>query len=248
MITSQDDFNLTDANFFATGDPYDLFRRLRAEDPVHLTKGKLRRSFWSVTKHEDALSVYRRASTDFGNCAGSSLPAGPEVEAAFTAADGSLKPPGAGLMMVASDGGLHQGLRKAFNRIFLPRAVARYEESGRKLVAKSSTRCCRAAECDFVSEVATQTADGDHLRNDEDPTPGLELMFDWANMAMGAEDPEYQVGARPRDPENVWLWQYLRLLPEAGMERRGGPGERPDGHYRQWRSQGRPLHRRGDRA
>jgi cytochrome P450 len=224
MITSQDDFNLTDANFFATGDPYELFRRLRAEDPVHLTKGKLRRSFWSVTKHEDALSVYRRASTDFGNCAGSSLPTGPEVEAAFTAADGSLKPPGAGLMMVASDGGLHQGLRKAFNRLFLPRAIKQFEDSGRRLVSEIIDEVLPRGRCEFVSEVASRLPMVIICEMMDIPRKDWQLMFDLVNRVMGPEDPEYQVGGSAAETrQNAWMQAFDYCL-KLALERRGGSG------------------------
>jgi hypothetical protein len=48
-------YALTDPAFFAAGDPHSIWRRLRAEDSLDLTRGRINTPFWSVTKHEDAL-------------------------------------------------------------------------------------------------------------------------------------------------------------------------------------------------
>ena len=57
MITKQDDINLTDAHFFAKGDIHDLFKRMRADDPVHWTQGQLKRASGEVfgSKHSRLL-------------------------------------------------------------------------------------------------------------------------------------------------------------------------------------------------
>jgi cytochrome P450 len=52
------DLNFTDPTFFATGDPHALWRRLRAEDPVHLTQTSYGRSYWSVTRLPEVRTVY----------------------------------------------------------------------------------------------------------------------------------------------------------------------------------------------
>jgi len=41
-----EDEQLTDQDFFATGDPHALWKQLRREDPVHWTEGKLSFGFW----------------------------------------------------------------------------------------------------------------------------------------------------------------------------------------------------------
>lgn len=122
MITHQDDINLTDPQFFARGDFHGLFKRMRAEDPVHWTQGRLKRGFWSLFKYEDAFTVYRGASQSFSNArSGVGLPSSPEIEAADAAAP-ERSP--RNKMLVMSDGELHRDFRKAFNAMFLPRAVS----------------------------------------------------------------------------------------------------------------------------
>jgi cytochrome P450 len=53
------DFDLTDPECFARRDFHPVFKRLRKEDPIHWTQGRLKRGFWSITRYEDALTVYR---------------------------------------------------------------------------------------------------------------------------------------------------------------------------------------------
>src|SRR5271166_4138446 len=55
------EFDLTDPECFATQDPHPVFKRLRAEDPIHWTTGRISRGFWSITRYEDVLTVYRDA-------------------------------------------------------------------------------------------------------------------------------------------------------------------------------------------
>jgi hypothetical protein len=43
---------------------------------------------------------------------------------------------GAGQMMVMTDPPLYDAMRRAFNRLFLPRAVGVYDDPGRRLVAE----------------------------------------------------------------------------------------------------------------
>src|SRR5713226_2188988 len=53
------DHSLTDLDFFVSGNPDQIWRELRANDPIHWTERNGKTGFWSITKHEDALSVYR---------------------------------------------------------------------------------------------------------------------------------------------------------------------------------------------
>ena len=57
------DHSLTDLDFFVNGNPDEIWRDLRANDPVHWTERNGRAGFWSITKYEDALAVYRDPMT-----------------------------------------------------------------------------------------------------------------------------------------------------------------------------------------
>jgi cholest-4-en-3-one 26-monooxygenase len=220
MITHQDDVNLTDAHFFAKGDIYELFRRMRAEDPVHWTQGLLSHGFWSLFKHEDAYTVYRGASEYFSNGKNSvGLPSSPEVEAA-------VKPESLGTdrMLVASDSELHRDFRKAFNAMFLPRAIKQYEDSGRKLVLEILDEVMPRGRCEFVTEVATRLPMAIICDMMAIPRQDWQLMFDLVNQAMGPEDPEYQVESTAAQTRNRAWAQAVGYCVKTALARRGGPG------------------------
>jgi len=220
MITGQDDINLTDAHFFAGGDVHGLFKRMRAADPVHWTRGSLKRGFWSIFKHADAYTVYRGASALFANGEfGVALPTGPEVEAA-------LEPEkiGCNKMLVFSDGELHGAFRKAFNPLFLPRAIRQFEASGRALAAEIIDAVVPRGRCEFVTEVATRLPMAIICEMMKIPRQDWGLMFDLVNQAMGPEDPEYQVGSSPAETRaNAWA-QAVTYCARLALERRGGVG------------------------
>ncbi len=221
MITHQDDINLTDAHFFAKGDIHDVFRRMRAADPVHWTQGLLKHGFWSVFKHEDAYTVYRGASEYFSNGKNSvGLPSGPEVEAAVTA-----EQLGADRMLVASDGELHRDFRKSFNSLFLPRAIKQYEASGHTLVNEILEDVLPRGRCEFVTEVATRLPMTIAFDMMDIPRSDWPLMTDWVNRAMGPEDPEYQVGSAAQTRQNAW-GSAVEYCIRACHQRRGS--SKPD--------------------
>ena len=217
MITRQDDINLTDSHFFVRGDIHDLFGRMRAADPVHWTQGLLKRGFWSVFKHEDAYTVYRGASDYFSNGRFSvGLPSSPEIEAV-------VKPEeqGSNRMLVASDGELHRDFRKAFNAMFLPRAIRQYEGSGRKLVNEILDDILPRGRCEFVTEVATRlpmTIAFDMMAIARSDWP---LMTDLVNQAMGAEDPEYQIDSSAVATRDKAWGQAVGYCIKSALERRG---------------------------
>jgi cytochrome P450 len=216
MITHQDDINLTDVHFFAKGDIHDLFRRMRAEDPVHWTQGLLKRGFWSIFKHEDAYTVYRGASEYFSNGKFSvGLPSSPEVEAISPDLVGSNK------MLVASDGELHRDFRKAFNSMFLPRAIKQYEGSGRALVNEILDDILPKGRCEFVTEVATRLPMAIICDMMAIPRKDWGLMFDLVNQAMGPEDPEYKVGSSAAETRNKAWGDAVRYCTELALSRRG---------------------------
>src|SRR5260370_41175966 len=140
---------LTDPAFFATEDPYAIWRRLRAEDPVHWTMGKLSFGFWSVTRHEDALAVYCDGETFSNQLSTNVLPASVETEALMDEGGG-------GETLSMTDDPLHGPMRRAFNRLFLPAAVARFEERGRRLVDRLIDQLRPRGQRDLVTDIALQ--------------------------------------------------------------------------------------------
>src|SRR5260370_29314078 len=171
------DHQLTDPGFFATGDPKAALRRLRAEDPVHWTQGALSRGFWSVTRYADVMAVAIDPRTFSSERGGITLPSSPQME--------QLSPQamGCGESMIMTDPARHIAMRKAFNRLFLPRAVAVHEASGRKLVAEMLGEVLPRGECDMVVDVAVKLPMAFICETMGIPRKDWQRMNTWGNMA-----------------------------------------------------------------
>jgi cholest-4-en-3-one 26-monooxygenase len=212
------DCALTDPGFFVDQDPHPLWQHLRREDPVHWTEG-LVRGFWSVTRYDDIVAVFREPNL-FTSMRGLVLPSSREME--------EITPEmvGAGQMMIMTDPPLHTAMRRAFNRLFLPRAVGVYDDPGRKLVAEILDAALDRGTCDFVVEVAARLPMAFICEIMGIPRGDWEDMFTWGNMALGFEDAEYQVESgsamETRQQGAVNLGRYCV---QHALERRGGDGE-----------------------
>jgi cholest-4-en-3-one 26-monooxygenase len=213
---SQDDLDLTSQDFFAHGNPDAIFRRLRAEDPVHWTVSNLSRGFWSVTKLEDVQAVYR----DLTYRSGAGLPSSPEMEAF----DADPQKSARDKSLVSSNPPIHTPLRKAFVGPFLQRAVANYEEPGRRLVAEIIDDVITRGECDFVLDVAARLPMAIICDMMQIPRSDWAQMFRWANMAMGAEDPEYQIEGGATVTKDTGYSGIFNYCLQLALKRRGNPG------------------------
>ncbi len=199
-------------------DPHPLWQQLRREDPVHWTQG-LVRGFWSLTRYDDMVAVFSEPNL-FTSTRGLIVPSSREME--------QLTPEtmGAGQMMIMTDPPLHVAMRRAFNRLFLPRPVGRYESPGKLLVDEILAQAMERGECDFVVDVAARLPMAFICEIMGIPRADWPLMFKWGNMALGNEDPEYQTESRSpletRQQGTINLGSYSAQL---ALERRGGDGD-----------------------
>ena len=118
---------LTDPGFFASHDPHPLWKRMRAEDPVHWATGNLRKGFWSITKYEDALTVLRDPLTFSSEALGMSMPTR-DLE------DFDRSEMGCGAMIIAMDPPRHNPARRALSKNFLRSHVGQWEERCHRVV------------------------------------------------------------------------------------------------------------------
>lgn len=209
---------LTDPGFFVDNDPHPLWQQLRREDPVHWTEG-LVRPFWSVTRYNDIVAVFNEPNL-FTSMRGVIIPSSPEME--------QLTPEmmGAGQMLEMTDPPLHGLMRRAFNRLFLPRQVGRYESLGEALVAEILAGVLAQGECDFVVDVAMRLPMVFICEIMDIPRKDWPDIFRWANMSTGQEDPEYQaVSGSPFETRERGVRGIGSYIANLALERRGGDGE-----------------------
>jgi cytochrome P450 len=209
---------LSDPGFFVDHDPHPLWRQLRKEDPVHWTEDLLK-GFWSITRYDDIIAVTSEPAL-FTSAVLISVPTTPELE--------QLTPEmlGSGEMMLMTDPPLHAAMRRAFNRLMLPRAIGRFEVPGPQLVGEILDEALARGECDFVLDVAARLPMAFICEIMGIPRADWPDMFKWGNMIAGNEDPEYQVESgsalETRQEGSVSIGKYCV---KAALERRGGNGE-----------------------
>jgi cytochrome P450 len=212
------DAALSDPGFFVDHDPHPLWKELRENDPIHWTEG-LGKPFWSVTRYDDIVSVVTKP-TLFSSAYLIGLPSSPEMEQVTPEMLGS------GEMMLMTDPPLHGAMRRAFNRLMLPRAVGRFEAPGPQLVREILEEAMEGGECDFVVDIAARLPMAFICEIMGISRKDWPNMFRWGNMVAGNEDPEYQIDSgsaldtRQEGSRNIG---YYCL--NAALERRGGDGE-----------------------
>ena len=209
---------LSDPGFFVDHDPHPLWRQLRKEDPIHWTEDLLK-GFWSITRYHDIVAVVS-APALFTSAQLISVPTTPELD--------HLTPEmlGSGEMMLMTDPPLHGAMRRAFNRLMLPRAIGRFEVPGPQLVREILDEALARGECDFVLDVAARLPMAFICEIMGIPRSDWPHMFKWGNMIAGNEDPEYQVESgsalETRQEGSVSIGKYCV---KAALEWRGGDGE-----------------------
>ena len=220
-MTSTEKINLADLDLFANGAPWDAFKQLRADDPVHWNEEEAPNSgFYSVMKYHDIVGILRDAET-FTSERFTNLE---EVDAEQEEARRSL---------LETDGTRHRALRRLLQGQFTPAAVGRYETFLRGLTATTLDNAFAKGEFDFVKEVSADFPINVLVKLLDVPEEDAPQLIDWGNRMVGFDDPEH-ADLLMSDPKS----EKYRLVPfkspaalevfEYGdalaRERRGGDG------------------------
>jgi cytochrome P450 len=137
--------NLTDPRTYIDQDMAAVWRRLRAEDPVHWHPGTgPGPGFWVLSRHDDVSAVLQDPelfTSEKGNVLVTMLAGGDT---------------GAGRMLAVTDGPRHAALRGLLLRAFSPRALAGVVQRIRRTVTELLQAAVSRGNCDFASDVAAQ--------------------------------------------------------------------------------------------
>jgi cytochrome P450 len=226
---------LSDPGFYVEHDPHPLWRQLRKEDPVHWTEPGMVRGYWSVTRYNDIIKVVSEPAL-FTSAQLFALPSTSELE--------QITPEmlGSGEMMLMTDPPLHGAMRRAFNRLMLPRAVGQYETPGVELVREILDEAMARGECDFVIDFAARLPMAFICAIMDIPREDWPDMFRWGNMLAGYEDAEYQVESRSAvDTRQLGSVSLGKYCVKTALERRGGAAEDLLSVLGNARINGRPL-------
>jgi cholest-4-en-3-one 26-monooxygenase len=137
--------DLSSPDLYASGIPHEIFRELRATDPVAWCPEQAGRGFWAVTRYHDVVKVLRTPAT-YSSWRGGVLLGDPPPEFLDKLRES----------MMNRDPPDHTWLRRLVNKALNPRRIAlleaRVAAHARELVAHVREH----GHCDFASEVAEQ--------------------------------------------------------------------------------------------
>jgi len=177
---------VTDSELWLDGPPYEVFKQMRSECPIHWTERfelfPDDAGFWSVTTADDIHTVSRDWQTYSSERGG------------VLAAEGGFPLELAQAMFIGMDPPKHDRLKALFQAGFTPRRIAAHEDAIRAIAVKVLDRLVGQETCDLVSDVAQPVVSrviGSFMGISEDD----DLM--WAklmNSTLGAGDPDLNPG------------------------------------------------------
>lgn len=135
--------DLSSHDVFACGVPHNTFNRLRNDDPVHWTKYKDGKGFWSITRHEDISKMIRNTEVFT-----SSL--GIRME------DQSYEEYLARRTFQETDGSEHRNTRMKVAKAFSGPVIVEFEDSIRKLCSDILDQCLPKRDFDATKKIARE--------------------------------------------------------------------------------------------
>ena len=216
------DVDLCDLGRFERNAAWGQFDVLRREAPVHWNPEPAPNSgFWSITRHEDIVSVDRDWET-FSSAKFVNLE---EVDEDLIEIRRS---------MLETEGARHRALRRLLQRDFGARTLTKFEDFLRGLTRATVDAALRKDEFDFVHEVSADFPIQVLARLLDVPDDHTGQLIAWGNKIIGNTDPEYadvllsdeaseKYKHLPfRSPASLEVFEYGR---ELALARRGGDGE-----------------------
>ena len=187
-----DDVLVGDPEHWQDGPPYELFKRLRSECPIHWTSRipdfPREAGYWSITTAEDVHTVSRDWQTYSSELGG------------ITALTDSILPLElTRSMFIGMDPPKHDRLKALFQAGFTPKRIAEHEDEIRAIAARVLDGLAGRETCDLVIDVAQPVVSrviGSFMGiPPEDDAIWARLM----NTTLGAGDPD----VNPDGPETV---------------------------------------------
>ncbi len=185
-------FDFTDPDTMLVGVPLTEHALARQTSPVHWVEQPQSArdgmeggtGYWAISRHEDILAVSKN-SKNFSSAENSAIIRFPE---------GMLREmiEFQRVMLLNQDGAEHDATRKIISRGFTPRSIMALEEGLKERARRIVADALAKGEVDFVTEVAAELplqAIADLLGV---PQEDRKKLFDWSNMMLAGEDPEFE--------------------------------------------------------
>jgi cholest-4-en-3-one 26-monooxygenase len=208
--------NLLDLDRFQRQEHHEMFRRLRAEEPVSWSEVDGAKGYWSFVKHADVLTINRDSRLFSSEAEGVVGMYNPDE----VADGGEVGADPRGLMMLYTDPPKHTRYRLLVNKGFTPRMIGLIEQYLRHRAVMIVDNVIERGSCDFVTEVAAELPLQAIAEIMGVPQEDRKLIFDWSNRLIGMDDPEFA-----NDDGTTAFVELYTYVNELGKQRRSDPRE-----------------------
>src|SRR5215213_3561712 len=178
-MTLIETIDLSDHDAFVDAVPYDWFRTLRREAPVHFNPEPDGPGFYAVTRYADIREVHRHVDLYSSEIGGTSLE---DLEPDQIEARKS---------MIDMDPPRHDELRGLIARRFTPRAVQVWEEAVRTVTDRVLDLALEQDEFDFVQEISSEIPMQVFAEILGVPQEDRRYIVEMGDRILGNQDPEY---------------------------------------------------------
>ena len=194
------DVDLLDPDVFRTGQHHEMFRLLRAEDPVHWSEEPGGSGFWSITRHADLIEVNREPQRF------SSAEQGISIQ--------DLGEEGVMVreMMLYMDPPRHTRYRRLVNKGFTPRMIGLLETGLRSKAQLILDNVVEAGQCDFVIDISAELPLQAIAELMGVPAEDRHKLFEWSNRMIGIDDPEFEGDRESSGAAAAELYMYANSL------------------------------------
>jgi cholest-4-en-3-one 26-monooxygenase len=199
---------LSASSYAARGYPFEAWKTLREQSPVHRVDAQRGQPFWAITRHADITEISRQPSLylnaprlTIGTAEGGQLPA---------------------RMLLNMDPPEHHAYRSLVNKRFTPRAMRGITSQVDGIAAgilDAIANNGQPGEIDFVERVSALLPIWVIAEMLGVPRSDWNMLFDWTNRTVGAGDTEYQLegktGAETLSDAGDEMFEYFARLVEA---------------------------------
>ncbi|MCX2732063.1 cytochrome P450 [Saccharopolyspora sp. NFXS83] len=203
------EIDLTDPQTFLDLDPIDMWRRFRAERPVHRHRAiGGAPGFWAVTRHADLMAVYRdnkRFTSERGN-----------VLATLLQGHDSA----AGKMMAVTDGPRHKAIRKLVLESFSPRVLKHVVGGIHERTRALLDQALELGRFDFATDVADHVPIGTIGDLMDIPQADRPPLVRWNTLTLSRHSSD-----EAAEDELMARNEILMYFSDLARRRRRKPGE-----------------------
>jgi cytochrome P450 len=199
------------------GPPHDLFRRLRAESPVHWCEMQNIESFWAITRHEDIRFISSHPELFISEPGITPRPKKDPIEEGQAFATMRV--------VIGTDGVEHRDLRKVAMPHLTPRALATAEASMRKSAKQLVDELAKdggEGETDLAMNMAVRHPLRVLCKTLGVPEDQEETVRDLSSRIFAPDDDELGSGATSEDFERLGQ-EFVQLFLPIISDRRANP-------------------------